>query len=149
MKLILNRIKTPDGTVLTSYNTHDFVMHKDKNGNEYGVDGGTSYSRRIGNTNECEDLSIWVNPENMLIRGKDGEMLSKEESFEIIRETIHWGSRGKNGDQPLKHVKLQEMTDEHLHNILNVYTGPVDPFYKKCFKLEVEHRETNSIVISD
>ncbi len=27
-KLLLNRIKTPDGTILTSYNRNDYVKHK-------------------------------------------------------------------------------------------------------------------------
>lgn len=144
MRLILNSIRTPDGTVLTSYYTHDFKMHTDKNGQQYGVDGGNSYQRRIGNTNECEDLSIWVDDENMLIHGKD-----KEQSYDVIRNTIHWGSRGKEGDQPLRHIKLKEMTDEHLNNLINVYKGPVDSFYMKCFKLEVEYRAANLISVPD
>ena len=28
-RILLNRIKTPDGTILTSYNRHNYVEYKD------------------------------------------------------------------------------------------------------------------------
>jgi len=34
-KIILNRIKTPDGTILTSYHRHDYIEYIDDNGLEY------------------------------------------------------------------------------------------------------------------
>jgi hypothetical protein len=139
MRLLLNRIRTPDGTVLTSYYTHDFNVHMDKNGQQYGVDGGQSYAKRIGNTNECEDLSVWVDEEKV-------ELYSE---FEIIRENLYWGTRGKDGKQSLKWVQLMEMSDQHLDAMVNVYTGPVDTFYKKCFKLEIEYRNKLGIVKSE
>ena len=43
-----NAIKTPDGTIIESKHRHDFVCHKDKNGNTYCVDGGLDYLKRIG-----------------------------------------------------------------------------------------------------
>ena len=137
MKLLLNRIKTPDGTILTSYHRHDFVTHTDKNGEMYGVDGGGEYARRIGNTNECEDLSVWVNEENL------------DTDFELIRESLHWGTRGKNMDQPLRWVKMSEMSDEHLDALINIYKGPVDPFYKSCFEYEIYHRKKIGLTIKD
>ena len=42
-KLILSRIRTPDGTILTSYHQHDYVTHTDKNGETYMLDGGSEY----------------------------------------------------------------------------------------------------------
>ena len=39
-EIILNRIQTPDGTVLTSYYRHDYKSYQDKNGETYIVDGG-------------------------------------------------------------------------------------------------------------
>lgn len=132
MRILLNRIKTPDGTILTSYHRHDFVMYKDQNGKSYGVDGGTDYLKRIGYVREdCIDLSVSIDENDI------------DEKFETIRESIHWGSRGKDGDQPLSWIKLKEMTDEHLNALLNVYKGPVDPFYKKCFAREIEYRISN------
>jgi len=138
MKLIKNSIKTPDGTILISRHTHDYVTHTDStNGNEYGVDGGISYSRRIGNTEDCEDLNVWIDETKF------------EEEFTKIRECLEWGSRGKKGDQPLKWVKISEMTDEHLNALVNLYGGPVDEFYKKSFKYEADYRKVHSISITD
>lgn len=137
MKLLLNRIKTPDGTILTSYYTHDFVTHTDANGELYGVDGGTSYAKRIGNCEACEDLSVWVHESKM------------EEEFDIIRETVHWGTRGKEGDQPLRWVKISEMSDEHLDNLVNVYKGPIDSYYRECFEFEIKYRAKNAIIITE
>lgn len=51
-KLLANRWKTPDGTILWSKHTHDFILYTDKNGKQYGVDGGNSYCRMIGNFEE-------------------------------------------------------------------------------------------------
>ena len=48
-KLIKNSIRTPDGTVLTSRNIHDYRYHKDKNQELYFTDGGLSYIRRSVN----------------------------------------------------------------------------------------------------
>ena len=141
MKLILNRIKTPDGTILTSKYTHDFIMYEDKNGKSYGVDGGMSYAKRIGDTNECEDLSVYVDEDTI------------EEKYEALRDTlaesINWGSRGINGDEPVRWLKITEMSDGHLDALVNVYKGPVDAFYKKCFKYEIEYRKTHNIIVND
>ncbi len=137
-RLIKNSIKTPDGTILVSRHTHDFVVHTDStNGNQYGVDGGTSYQRRIGNTQDCEDLSISIDEDKF------------DEEFTKVRECLEWGSRGKKGDQPLKWLKISEMTDEHLNSLANLYGGPIDEFYKKSFIKEVEYRKENKISVND
>ncbi len=39
-EILCNRIQTPDGTILTSHDRHDFKSYVDKNGYEYMVDGG-------------------------------------------------------------------------------------------------------------
>lgn len=104
----------------------------------YGVDGGSSYSRRIGNTNECEDLSVWI----------DDDKPMDDDKFKIVRESLHWGTRGKDGDQPVRWVKMSEMSDAHLTAMLK-YEGPVDSFYKECFSLETEYREKFRISVSE
>lgn len=60
MKIIVNAICTPDGTVLLSANRHDYRTHVDANGKTYGVDGGAEYLRRIGDVWDCEELSIYL-----------------------------------------------------------------------------------------
>lgn len=129
MRIILNRIKTPDGTVLTSYTVHDAKYHTDtKTGEVYGVDGGNDYLKRTGKTEDCEELSISVDEDRI------------EEQFDLIRENLHWGSRGKNGDQELTFIPLKHMTDYHLHQLLHHYTGNIPPFHRRCFYIELESR---------
>ena len=56
--LILSRIQTPDGTVLTSYHRHDYVTHTDANGEEYCLDGGNDYQRYNITKEPFKDLSV-------------------------------------------------------------------------------------------
>ena len=51
-QLLLNRMKTPDGTILTSEHVHDYKQHLDKNGDTYMLDGGTEYQRTTINDNQ-------------------------------------------------------------------------------------------------
>jgi hypothetical protein len=59
-KLLVSRIQTPDGTILTSYHRHDYKTHVDKNDLTYMLDGGNDYQRVIVN-NEAPhtDVSIY------------------------------------------------------------------------------------------
>lgn len=38
---------------------------------------------------------------------------------ESIRETFTWGTYGRDGKDPLKHILVKDITDEHLVNIIN------------------------------
>lgn len=41
--ILLTCLITPDGTILTSRSTHNYVTYLDKNGETYMLDGGSSY----------------------------------------------------------------------------------------------------------
>lgn len=132
--ILFNAIKTPDGTVLSSKHRHDYVVHKDQiTGGEYGVDGGADYFRRIGNTSECEDLSI-----------------TDKTPFEDVRKRFHWGSRGKSGIEPLQLKRLSELTDNHVNAILeNVFKHRKDSVFKNWFEQELSYRKENNIMIEE
>jgi hypothetical protein len=100
-KLIYNAIRTPDGTVLESVHTHDYREHVDANGKTYMIDGGTDYIRRSANGDEV-GLAVYL-----------------EEGHEKVREVLKWGTRGKDGKQPLRYVVLKDMDTDHIQACLD------------------------------
>jgi hypothetical protein len=135
MKIILNRIKTPDGTIITSRHRHDCVYHTDANGKQYMVDGGCDYLRRITHDDApYEEISIYEDSE-----------------FEVIRQHYCRGGRGKNGDQPLTWVPLCEMSDSWLSAciVYNEDRGLSKSFANSMYKKEIEYRKENEIIIQE
>ena len=120
-RLLLNRIKTPDGTILTSYNRHDYLTHKDTITKEVlMVDGGNDYVRRHVGT--YEELSVY----------DDGSHLTR-------RSAVHWGTRGKDGRQPLVYKPIKDLDFDHIEAILKTQHQLSD-FYKEIFKEELKYR---------
>lgn len=125
-KLICNRIKTPDGTILISYHVHDYNIYIDKNGLEYMVDGGNQYLRR--NTHEnapYEELSVY-----------------SDVPFKEIREVYCRGGRGIGGKEPLKWVPLCDMSIDWLKNCIkyNEERGFSESFANQMYKKELEYK---------
>ena len=118
---MLNRIKTPDGTILTSYNRHDYLTHKDTITKEVlMVDGGNDYARRHVGT--YEELSVY----------DDGSHLTR-------RSALHWGTRGKDNKQPLTYKPIKDLDSDHIEAILRTQTQ-LSEFYKEVFKDELKYR---------
>jgi hypothetical protein len=131
-KLLANRIITPDGTMLQSYHRHDYKTYIDENGKEYMIDGGLEYQR----TNIHDDAPH----ANASVYDTD--------PHDVIREAFHWGTYGKSGDQPLKRIKLSEMSNNHIEAIL-VTQHHIGPQIRKVFEDEQKHRLENNINIED
>jgi hypothetical protein len=129
--IIRNAIMTPDGTVLSSRHVHDYVGHTDKNGQYYAVDGGRCYLKRIG-PQDYTELSVNSNA-----------------PFEVIRENLEWGTRGKDGKELVRYVKLSQMSNEHIENILENFGERISETYRNSFRNELLYRRTNNIVIQD
>jgi hypothetical protein len=120
-RILLNRIKTPDGTILTSYNRHNYVEYKDTLTKEVlMVDGGTDYLRR--NVGTYEELSVY----------DDGSHITR-------RSAVHWGTRGKDGKQPLVYKLLKDLDSDHIEAILKTQ-HQISEFYKEIFKEELKYR---------
>jgi hypothetical protein len=120
-RLLLNRIKTPDGTILTSYNRHDYLTHKDAITKEVlMVDGGNDYIRRHVGT--YEELSVY----------DDGSHITR-------RSALHWGTRGKDGKQPLVYKPIKDLDSDHIEAILKTQ-HQLSEFYKGVFKEELKYR---------
>jgi len=132
-KIIVNQIKTPDGTVLISHNRHDYVTYTDKNGQHYSVDGGEAYLRRGFDKQDYEEISLY-----------------DDSPFEEIRKALHRGGRGKDGKQPLTYTLLAEMNDNWVQAVID-YEEELRPnnVFLQFFRKELEYRKENSISIKE
>lgn len=127
--LLANRIQTPDGTILQSYHRHDYKVYTDKNGETYMVDGGLDYIRRTIPKIPPKDLSVW-----------------SDDPHEVVREAACWGTRGRDGKQPLTYKPLCELTTEHIEAILE--TQPmIWPAFRAAFERELKWRTEHDVVI--
>jgi hypothetical protein len=125
-KIILNSIQCPDDTILISHTVHDYVVHKDRITNKvYAIDGGNDYLKRVGDTQDCKELSIM-----------------SDAPFEIIRENYYRGTYDNDGNRLW--VPISKMTKEHLENciIYNINKGlDEDCFANQMYKKELEYRK--------
>jgi hypothetical protein len=99
-RLILNAMRTPDGTVLVSRTRHDCVTYQDANGKTYMLDGGTDYVRGMFHGDEV-NMSLLDN-----------------QPHEVQRWVLVWGTYGKDGKQPLTHKPIALMDTGHLEAVL-------------------------------
>jgi hypothetical protein len=131
-KLVCNRIKTPDGTIIESRSVHDYRTYRDKNGKVYMVDGGLDYLRRnVHDDAPYEEMSVY-----------------NDAAHEVIREAFSWGTYGKSGTEKLRHILLCDMTDEHIEAIVN--TGATRSSYiNDIFMEELRYRETNDLHVRE
>ena len=125
-EILVNMIRTPDGTIIQSKHRHDYVTYIDKNGKEYMVDGGHSYLRRnVHDESPYEEMSLY-----------------KEDPIETLREYFTWGTRGKDGKQPLTWLKLRNMSCDHIKAILDTQTHITDSV-RNLFYRELDYRSKN------
>ena len=125
-QLIYNAIKTPDGTILHSKHHHDFVTHIDKNGKTYGIDGGNTYRRFIGDYQDCEDLVMY----------DDGE-------FKTRREYLYWGQNFDKDMNPLPKTIWRPIRDLNTDHIEAIILGNYckNLTYLSVFVNELEYRK--------
>ena len=123
-RLVANKIRTPDGTILQSFYTHDYKVHKDKNGLEYMVDGGLEYLRRtVHPDSPYVELSVY-----------------NTDPFDLIRLSFCWGTRGKDGKQPMTWVALCNLETSHIKLIIETQRQVPD-YLLNIFKQELEWRK--------
>lgn len=126
-KLLVNGMITPDGTELISHHVHDFVSHKDLNGETYFIDGGPYEYGTRQSVNKEKAEKIWV---------------YSTDKHDVIREYFEWGTYGKDGKDKLSYVKLKNMTNEHIENILNTQIH-IERTISEIFKEELKFRKKN------
>lgn len=132
-QIILNRVQCREcGEVLTSYNRHDYKTCSCTN--ETMVDGGTEYQRYGGLNLDLVDRSstIYLSDDHMM-----------------NRSAAHWGNRGKDGRSPLSYKSVEEMSNDHIINILLDMGGKIAPWMEDIFDKEILYRINNNIKIDD
>jgi hypothetical protein len=123
-RIVLNRIQTPDGTVLISYHVHDYKSYKDTiSGEVYMVDGGHEYLRRSVNEVPYIEQSVY-----------------DDEPFETIREVFCWGTRGKDGKSPVTYIPLSQLETSHIEAIINTQTH-ISKWVKDLLFSELKFRQ--------
>ena len=123
MRLVYNAIKTPDGTVLESRHLHDCDQHIDANGLYYMVDGGLDYTRQAAHIDlPAENLCVYL-----------------EDGHEKVREHATWGSYGVNGNEPLKYIRLMDMSTPHIEACLK-NCPRMHPHFVVAFNNELKFR---------
>ena len=120
--MVVNALRTPDGTLLISRHRHDYVTHEDVNGNQYMIDGGLDYIRSSANGDEVY------------------ETVYMEDGHDVVREHLTWGTYGKDGDQPLEYVLIKDMEDGHLQACLDNVEG-MYPVIRESMENELHFRE--------
>jgi hypothetical protein len=98
------------------------------------VDGGTDYQRYGGLNLDLVDRSstIYLSDDHMM-----------------NRSAAHWGNRGKDGRSPLSYKSVEEMSNDHIINILLDMGGKIAPWMEDIFDKEILHHITNNIIIND
>ncbi len=123
--IIYNAIQTPDGTIIRSIHGHDYVEHTDANGHTYAVDGGMQYLRRVTSVGAPAYL--------------EQSLDSKDCAHDIVRDFTVWGTRGKDGMQPLTYVPIKALDTEHIQAILATQQQ-IRTELKDIFINELEYR---------
>ena len=107
---------------LHSSHRHDYVSFNFGDGSHVFIDGGDInhgggyYSR--SNIFIQEGVPVYRNGYKV-----ESWNLTNEDTFERICERLLWGTRGKDGKQPLTKAPLNSFEKTHLENILKNVTG--------------------------
>lgn len=123
-------LRTPDGTLLESRHRHDYKTYTDANGKDYMIDGGLEYIRS----------SAWGDEEYITV--------TLDDPHERVREVVTWGTRGKNGDEPYRQVKLSEMSNDHIEACIETQHS-MYPQFREAMLNEMTYRDALNIVIED
>ena len=124
---VYSAIQPPDGTILESFNRHDYVTHEDTvSGEHYMLDGGLEYTRGSVNKVQAKDLSVYTT-----------------DPHEKVREYVTWGTYGKDGKQPYRRVKLCDMESEHIQACLDTQ-HLLRPSLRIVFQTELAFRNIDS-----
>ncbi len=121
-QIIQNAIQNLEsGEIIVSSHQHDFVTTSFKDGTTLSCDGGNSYFRRVGDIKTRD------------IKWKDISLTNSDPITKLKRNLV-WGTRGIDGNEPLKYVFLKNCDKNHLKSILKSQNQIKGTIYSKVIK---------------
>lgn len=100
--MVLNSIKTPDGTILISKQSRDYQEHLDANGEIYFI--GEDRVGTIGSLNRVSAVDLCI---------------FDDDDHKNIRQGFYWGTYGRDGVQPVQYLPLKDLETDHIEAIIN------------------------------
>ncbi len=134
--IIFSAIETPDGTLISSNNRHDFKSHEDKlTGKTYSIDGGNDYQKISG---DIKDLTSYI------IRSND--------PISVIRCITGRAGYGPDGNGEYRACLLKDMSDDWLTSSIDyVKEAQVEgcDIYADIYQRELDYRMANNLHMPD
>ena len=127
-KLLVNRWKCKDGTILQSRYRHEYVDHVDANNEYASVDGGTIYVRVSG---ELTSLCLYT-----------------DDPHEEIRLYFCWGSYMGDFSNSKVWIPLYKLGDSHIQAILDTQKH-IPEHIRAMFIDEQEYRVRYGIIVQE
>ena len=123
VRLIAQRIRTPDSTILQTFRLHDYKSHVDVlTGENYVLDGGTTTLYINTNIVPPEDLNVY-----------------DTDHFALQRDAFCWGTRGPEIRDPLIWKSLRNLDTAYIQNMLNTRTD-LEDWVRSLFTQELAFR---------
>ena len=127
-KLLVNRWKCKDGTILQSKHRYDYRDHVDANNEYASVDGGTLMIRVSG---ELTSLCLYT-----------------DDPHEEIRMHFHWGSYLRDFSGDMHFIPLYKLGDSHIQAILDTQKH-IPEHIRVLFIDEQEYRVHHGITVEE
>lgn len=128
-QLVANIWETPDGTLLWSRFTHDFVYYVDANGEKYLLDGGNEYIRNSINVEKMKSHCVY-----------------STDPWNLQRQYILRGTFDNQGNRIW--VPLYKLSNKHLENIIKddkEYYGRKSTVWTR----EMKYRKKNNLFVEE
>ena len=99
---------------LKSRHRHDYVSEVLPDGTNIFLDGGDLYSDGGYYTRSNKEIPFQTEDYSV-----ESYFLDEKDSFEKIAKHLLWGTRGKDGKEPLRYIPLAECEKSHLEAIIS------------------------------
>lgn len=139
MSIIQNAIKITENkniTYLVSSHVHDFNTYTFKDGKEISIDGGRNYIKRAGDILNINHNQFLETPESKYVEWS----LDDSQDFDLIKERLLWGSRGKTGREKLKYLPIKELELGHLKDIIHTQKQIKGTIHEKVIKYWIREK---------